>query len=87
MMHGQPVRLCSVADVNLQHQLGVQEARRLIGQDKIIGATASNIEEAIKACKDGADYLGLGTVYSTATYVAVVVFLVFVLAHILPNRM
>lgn len=47
--------------------IGVQEARKLVGDDKIIGVTASNVEEAIKACEQGADYLGLGTVYSTAT--------------------
>lgn len=47
----------------------VHEARKLVGHDKIIGVTASNADEAIKACEDGADYLGLGTVYSTATCV------------------
>ncbi|OAA77740.1 thiamine-phosphate pyrophosphorylase [Akanthomyces lecanii RCEF 1005] len=50
-----------------QDDMNVHEARKLVGHDKIIGVTASNADEAIRACEDGADYLGLGTVYSTAT--------------------
>ncbi|KAI6772311.1 hypothetical protein HG530_003269 [Fusarium avenaceum] len=44
-----------------------EEARKLLGSDKIIGVTASSKEEALKACQSGADYLGIGTVYSTQT--------------------
>lgn len=47
--------------------LAFEEARNLLGPDKIIGVTASSVEEALKACEAGADYLGLGTVYSTQT--------------------
>lgn len=43
------------------------EARRLLGPDKIIGVTASSKEEAIRACEQGATYLGIGTVYATQT--------------------
>ena len=43
------------------------KARELLGPDKIIGVTASSIDEAVKACEAGADYLGIGTVYSTQT--------------------
>lgn len=50
-----------------QDDMNVHEARKLVGNDKIIGVTASNADEAIRACEDGADYLGLGTVFSTAT--------------------
>lgn len=38
-----------------------------MGPNKIIGVTASSADEALRACEAGADYLGLGTVYSTAT--------------------
>ena len=38
-----------------------------MGQKAIIGVTANSQAEAIKAVEDGADYLGIGTVYSTAT--------------------
>lgn len=47
---------------------GIEEARKIVGEDKIIGISAGNIEEAITACKAGADYLGIGAVYATSTY-------------------
>ncbi|KAL2693856.1 hypothetical protein Neosp_000422 [[Neocosmospora] mangrovei] len=50
-----------------QDDMAFEEARSLLGPDKIIGVTASSVEEALKACEAGADYLGLGTVYSTQT--------------------
>ena len=43
-------------------------ARKLLGDDKIIGVSASTIQEAQKACDEGADYLGIGTIFSTSTY-------------------
>ena len=42
-------------------------ARKLLGENAIIGVTVSATEEAQKACKDGADYLGVGTMFATAT--------------------
>lgn len=51
----------------IQHT-AYEEARKLLGPDKIIGVTASSVDEALAACKAGADYLGLGTVYATPTY-------------------
>ncbi|EKJ78748.1 hypothetical protein NXS19_012379 [Fusarium pseudograminearum] len=50
-----------------QDDMAYEEARKLLGPGKIIGVTASSKEEALKACKAGADYLGIGTVYSTQT--------------------
>ncbi|UKZ77763.1 hypothetical protein TrVFT333_005489 [Trichoderma virens FT-333] len=50
-----------------QDDMAYEEARKLLGPDKIIGVTASSLEEALKACEAGADYLGLGTVYATQT--------------------
>lgn len=50
-------------------QLELTAARKILGPDAIIGVTASTIEEALKACEDGADYLGIGTVFATSTYV------------------
>jgi thiamine-phosphate pyrophosphorylase len=41
-------------------------ARRLIGPDKIIGVSVHDISEAVTAEKAGADYIGVGPVYSTA---------------------
>ncbi|KAG5925199.1 hypothetical protein E4U42_004451 [Claviceps africana] len=50
-----------------QDDMDFHQARQLLGPDKIIGVTASSKEEALAACAAGADYLGLGTVYATAT--------------------
>ncbi|KAJ4355699.1 thiamine biosynthetic bifunctional enzyme [Didymosphaeria variabile] len=50
-----------------QDDMNVSEARKLLGDDKIIGATVSSIEEARIAVERGADYLGIGTLYATST--------------------
>ncbi len=42
-------------------------ARRILGPDKIIGITVHNIEEAVSAESEGADYLGVSPVFSTLT--------------------
>lgn len=42
-------------------------ARRLLGSHMAIGATVNTVEEAQDACRDGADYLGVGAVYPTGT--------------------
>jgi thiamine-phosphate pyrophosphorylase len=42
-------------------------ARKLLGKDKIIGISTHNLEEAIQAEKDGADYIGVGSVFPTTT--------------------
>lgn len=42
-------------------------ARRILGSEKIIGVSAATPEEAAKAERDGADYLGVGAVFSTST--------------------
>ena len=41
--------------------------RKLVGNDKIVGVSAATIDEAKKAEKDGADYIGTGAVFPTAT--------------------
>lgn len=52
--------------------LPVGEVRRLLGADKIVGATAKTVEAAKKAYQDGADYLGVGAIYPTTTKVTTV---------------
>ena len=45
----------------------VDAARKILGDDKIIGATAKTLAQALAAEKNGADYLGCGAMYlSTA---------------------
>ncbi|MGO3617276.1 MAG: thiamine phosphate synthase [Pseudolactococcus laudensis] len=50
-----------------QDDLPVATVRRLIGADKLIGVSVSNLKETQKALKDGADYLGVGAMYATDT--------------------
>lgn len=45
----------------------VEEIRRKVGKDFIIGATAKNVEQAIAAQQAGADYLGVGAVFPSST--------------------
>lgn len=45
----------------------IAAARRLLGDDKIIGKSARSVEAAIQAQKEGADYLGVGAVFGTTT--------------------
>ena len=50
-----------------QSDMPCDVTRKLIGEDKILGVSAATIDEAIKAEKDGADYIGTGAVFPTAT--------------------
>ncbi|KAI9726602.1 MAG: hypothetical protein M1828_000969 [Chrysothrix sp. TS-e1954] len=52
-----------------QDDMELVAARKLLGPDAIIGVTASSVDEACQAAEEGADYLGIGTVWSTATKV------------------
>ncbi len=52
-----------------KEDLPVDVARKLIGPNKILGATAKTVEVAKKAYENGADYLGVGAIYPTTTKV------------------
>ncbi|AMV73170.1 bifunctional hydroxymethylpyrimidine kinase/phosphomethylpyrimidine kinase [Desulfuromonas carbonis] len=41
------------------------EARRLLGPGKLLGVSAHTVEQALKAEMQGADYLGVGTIFPT----------------------
>jgi len=53
--------------------MAIGTARRIIGPDKILGATAKTVEVAKKACADGADYLGVGAIFPTTTKVKTII--------------
>lgn len=42
-------------------------ARKILGEDKLIGISAATVEEAKQAEADGADYLGVGAMFPTNT--------------------
>lgn len=50
-----------------QSDMPVAEVRKSIGQGKIVGVSAQTVEQAVQAEKEGADYLGVGAVFSTST--------------------
>lgn len=50
-----------------QSDMAYQQARNILGPDKIIGLSAGNLEEAVTAEKMGADYIGVGAVFHTDT--------------------
>lgn len=52
-----------------QSDLPVQIARKIWGDNKIIGATAKTVEQAKEAHEQGADYLGVGAIFPTTTKV------------------
>ena len=50
-----------------QDDLPCAVARQILGDDYVIGVSAHNPEEAVQAAAAGADYLGCGAVFGTAT--------------------
>lgn len=56
-----------------QTDMPVDMARRLLGPDKIVGATAKTVPQALEAWQQGADYLGVGAIYPTTTKVVTVI--------------
>lgn len=47
----------------------IEMARKLLGDDALIGATAKSVDAAKLAEKEGADYLGVGAIFETKTHV------------------
>ena len=59
---------CGAAGVHVgQTDLPVWAARQLMGPDKIVGATAKTVPQALEAYEQGADYLGVGAAFVTGT--------------------
>ena len=50
-----------------QTELTVQDARRIVGPDKIVGLSTHSLEQAEQAELDGADYIGVGPVFTSTT--------------------
>ena len=49
------------------HDLPVDAVRRVVGPDLLVGATARDADEATRAAEQGADYLGVGPLYTSTT--------------------
>lgn len=50
-----------------QKDMEALDVRAKLGPDKIIGVSAQTVEQAVLAEKHGADYLGVGSVFTTGT--------------------
>ncbi|MEW9093504.1 MAG: thiamine phosphate synthase [Clostridiaceae bacterium] len=50
-----------------QSDMEASIVRKIMGKEKILGVSARTLEEAKKAEKDGADYLGVGAIFGTNT--------------------
>ena len=50
-----------------QEDMEAARAREILGPDAIVGVTAKTVEQALRAAKDGADYLGSGAVFGSTT--------------------
>lgn len=50
-----------------QSDIPAKAVKQQIGHDKILGVSASTVEEALQAYQDGAHYLGVGSVFTTST--------------------
>jgi len=50
-----------------QSDMPADIVRKIIGKDKILGVSATTVEEAKKAEKDGGDYIGSGAIFPTQT--------------------
>lgn len=50
-----------------QDDFPIPLARKLLGEDRIIGGSAATMDEALKCLLDGADYVGFGPVFPTTS--------------------
>ena len=50
-----------------QSDMACVEARKALGERKVVGVSAQTVEQAVQAEKDGADYLGVGAVFPTGS--------------------
>ena len=55
-----------------QSDMPISTARKILGEDFIIGATTKTVSQALEAVELGADYLGVGAIYPTTTKVKTV---------------
>ena len=61
-------RACGAAGVHLgQEDVPIAEARRLLGPGAVIGLSVNTPAEAVRAERDGADYVGAGPAFATST--------------------
>ena len=50
-----------------QEDMVATQVRQKVGEDMMIGVSVHSVEEALETVKNGADYLGVGAMFSTST--------------------
>lgn len=61
-------KACDCAGVHLgRDDLPIEIAREILGEEKLIGMSVATVEEAMSAQKRGADYIGVGAMFTTTT--------------------
>lgn len=50
-----------------QNDMDIKDVRALVGDDMIVGVSAQTVEQAVRAEREGADYLGVGAMFQTVT--------------------
>lgn len=50
-----------------QEDMRASDVRKQVGENAILGVSVHNVEEALEAVQNGADYLGVGAMFSTST--------------------
>lgn len=56
-----------------QNDISCLKVRKILGDKKIVGVTVTNLEEAEKAVRDGATYLGVGAIFKSNTKIDAIV--------------
>ncbi|MCX5710689.1 MAG: thiamine phosphate synthase [Candidatus Omnitrophica bacterium] len=66
--HPDIAAICGADGVHLgQSDYSIRMARRMLGNNMIIGVSCHSFKQALQAQKNGADYIGIGPVFSTPT--------------------
>ena len=50
-----------------QDDMSIAEARKIVGSDCAVGKSTHNLDQAIRAFYEGADYIGFGPLFATPT--------------------
>lgn len=60
--------MCGADGVHVgQDDEAADKARAMLGEGRIVGVTAHNVDEAVAAQASGADYIGVGAMFATGT--------------------
>ncbi|HVF71755.1 MAG TPA: thiamine phosphate synthase [Chthoniobacterales bacterium] len=50
-----------------QDDMSVEEARAIVGSNRVVGKSTHSLDQAVRAFHEGADYIGFGPIFATPT--------------------